>query len=97
MVFILDRDLDTISKVVKTRTAVGYKGQPEDVANVVSFLLSEKSGYITGQTVSFVQTPFTKIQNCPSPPDISRRRVAYELKQKHINPIARLHMANIMK
>ncbi len=54
MIFILDCDFDTVLKAVKTRSAVGYEGQPEDVANVVSFLVSEKSGYITGQTVSFV-------------------------------------------
>ncbi|KAF8624163.1 hypothetical protein AX15_006016 [Amanita polypyramis BW_CC] len=32
--------------------AVGRLGEPEDVANAVSFLLSEKSGFITGQTIS---------------------------------------------
>ncbi|KAL1744595.1 hypothetical protein HDZ31DRAFT_82582 [Schizophyllum fasciatum] len=33
----------------KARTPVGYLGQPEDVANVVSFLVSPKAHYITGQ------------------------------------------------
>lgn len=44
---------------MKTKSAIGHEGQPEDVANVVSFLVSEKSGYITGQTVSFF-IQFTK-------------------------------------
>jgi len=34
------------------RTAVGYIGHPEDVANVVSFLASPKSHFITGQSIS---------------------------------------------
>ena len=38
--------------MVRTRSALGYEGQPEDVANIVSFLLSDASRYITGQTVS---------------------------------------------
>jgi NAD(P)-dependent dehydrogenase (short-subunit alcohol dehydrogenase family) len=32
--------------------AEGYEGQPSDAANVVSFLLSEKSHHINGQTIS---------------------------------------------
>jgi hypothetical protein len=31
-------------------SALGYVGQPRDVANLVSFLVSEKSSYITGQS-----------------------------------------------
>ena len=30
---------------------VGRVGRPEDVANVVLFLASEESGYITGQVI----------------------------------------------
>ncbi|KAF8632164.1 hypothetical protein AX17_004905 [Amanita inopinata Kibby_2008] len=41
-----------LQEVTKTQVAMGREGTPEDVANVVSFLLSEKSDYITGQTVS---------------------------------------------
>ncbi|KAF8993622.1 acetoin reductase family protein [Cyathus striatus] len=33
-------------------TAVGRAGQPEEVANVVSFLASKASGFITGQAIS---------------------------------------------
>ena len=40
-------------EVVKTKSTIGHEGQPEDVANIVSFLVSEKAGYITGQAVSF--------------------------------------------
>ena len=38
---------------MKTKSTIGHEGQPEDVANIVSFLVSEKAGYITGQAVSF--------------------------------------------
>ncbi|KAF8686062.1 hypothetical protein AX14_003975 [Amanita brunnescens Koide BX004] len=41
-----------MQEMVRTQSALGYEGQPEDVANVVSFLLSEGSRYITGQTIS---------------------------------------------
>jgi len=47
-----ERTRSALQESVKTRSAVGYEGQPEDVANVVSFLVFEKSGYITGQTIS---------------------------------------------
>jgi 3-oxoacyl-[acyl-carrier protein] reductase len=30
---------------------LGRLGQPEDVAHVVSFLVSEKASYITGQVI----------------------------------------------
>ena len=30
---------------------LGRIGQPEDIANAVAFLASERSGYITGQTI----------------------------------------------
>jgi NAD(P)-dependent dehydrogenase (short-subunit alcohol dehydrogenase family) len=30
---------------------MGRIGQPEDVANAVSFFLSDESGYVTGQTL----------------------------------------------
>ncbi|KAF8735578.1 hypothetical protein AX14_001831 [Amanita brunnescens Koide BX004] len=36
---------------ITKKTAIGHEGQPEDVANVVSFLVSEKSGFITGQSI----------------------------------------------
>ncbi|KAF8346195.1 NAD-binding protein [Amanita rubescens] len=41
-----------LQEMVRTRSALGYEGEPEDVANVVSFLLSDSSRYITGQTIS---------------------------------------------
>ena len=46
--------------MVRTQSALGHEGQPEDVANVVAFLLSEGSRYITGQTVSSSHPWFVK-------------------------------------
>lgn len=43
-------DLDYAQKVLDT-IPVGYYGQPEDCAGIVSFLCSEKSRYITGQSI----------------------------------------------
>ncbi|RXW14760.1 hypothetical protein EST38_g11094 [Candolleomyces aberdarensis] len=42
---------EMMNQVIKS-SAVGRIGEPEDVAALVSFLASEKSGFITGQTVS---------------------------------------------
>ncbi len=35
----------------KTRVPIGRYAQPEDIADVVAFLLSEDARYLTGQTV----------------------------------------------
>lgn len=37
------------SGYAKNRSRVGRVGQPEDVANMVSFLVSDKAGYVTGE------------------------------------------------
>ena len=34
-----------------TRTALGRQGQPEEVAQLIAFLLSDESCYITGSVV----------------------------------------------
>jgi len=47
-----DRSRNGLREAVKTKSAIGYEGRPEDVANIVSFLVSEKSSYITGQAIS---------------------------------------------
>jgi len=47
-----ERIWNELNQAVKANTPLGHEGQPDDVANVVSFLLSEKSGYITGQSIS---------------------------------------------
>jgi 3-oxoacyl-[acyl-carrier protein] reductase len=41
---------DTIRQVVR-ETPLGRIGQPEEIANVIRFLLSEESSFMTGQTV----------------------------------------------
>ncbi|KAF8327109.1 NAD(P)-binding protein [Amanita rubescens] len=43
---------DTVEESEKNETAVGYLGEPEDVASLVSFLCKKESHFITGQTMS---------------------------------------------
>lgn len=42
---------DSVSESLKSRIPLGRLGQPDDVASVVSFLVSEDAAYITAQTV----------------------------------------------
>ncbi len=37
---------------LKTQTALGRLGQPEDIAGTVLFLASDSASYITGETVA---------------------------------------------
>ncbi|KAF8638981.1 hypothetical protein AX17_001813 [Amanita inopinata Kibby_2008] len=43
---------DDVYEAEKRSNAVGYLGVPEDVANLVSFLVRKESHFVTGQTVS---------------------------------------------
>jgi Tropinone reductase 1 len=39
-------------KQVLSRTPMGRTGEPEEVANVISFLCMKASSYVTGQIIS---------------------------------------------
>ncbi|HTP15823.1 MAG TPA: 3-oxoacyl-ACP reductase FabG [Streptosporangiaceae bacterium] len=42
---------EDFQKMVADQTPVGRVGQPDDVANVISFLASEGSGFVSGQVI----------------------------------------------
>lgn len=43
---------DDVKEKIKASIALNRLGNPSDIANVVSFLVSEKSSYITGQVIN---------------------------------------------
>jgi NAD(P)-dependent dehydrogenase (short-subunit alcohol dehydrogenase family) len=45
-------DQSLVDEAEKEAAAVGYLGVPEDVANLVSFIVKKESHFITGQTMS---------------------------------------------
>jgi 3-oxoacyl-[acyl-carrier protein] reductase len=47
----LGLDPDEHMKNAAARTPVGRVGQPEDIANVVSFFVDERSGFVSGQVI----------------------------------------------
>lgn len=46
------RSDETLSEYARDHVPLGRVGQPIDVANLITFLASPKSGYITGQVIS---------------------------------------------
>ncbi|TFY76349.1 hypothetical protein EWM64_g7664 [Hericium alpestre] len=48
---------DQFKQMTLGHIPMGHAGQPQDVANVVSFLASEKASYITGQIRGWWDTP----------------------------------------
>ena len=49
---LLGIDIDEAKSIFENEIAVGRIGKTEEFASLVTWLLSEKSGYITGQTIS---------------------------------------------
>jgi 3-oxoacyl-[acyl-carrier protein] reductase len=42
---------ENVTKVVAAQTPVRRVGEPEDIANTIAYLVDERSGFVTGQTV----------------------------------------------
>jgi 3-oxoacyl-[acyl-carrier protein] reductase len=47
----LGMEFSKLQKIVAAQTPVRRVGQPEDIAHVVSFLVSEGAGYVSGETI----------------------------------------------
>lgn len=47
-----DKDAKAFEKMVQERFPLGRLGTPEEVANVVAFICSEKAGYLTGASIA---------------------------------------------
>ena len=45
------KNQSNLNKWILNRTPMGRWGKPEEVSNVIEFLISEKSSYITGSTI----------------------------------------------
>jgi len=48
-----DGDLDAHWRELGKRVPIGRLGEPEEFADLVAFLVSERAGYITGSAVNF--------------------------------------------
>ena len=45
------KNQNNLNKWIINRTPMGRWGKPDEVSNVIEFLISEKSSYITGSTI----------------------------------------------
>ena len=45
------KNQNKLNKWILNRTPMGRWGKPDEVSNVIEFLISEKSSYITGSTI----------------------------------------------
>ena len=45
------KNQSNLNKWILNRTPMGRWGKPDEVSNVIEFLISEKSSYITGSTI----------------------------------------------
>jgi 3-oxoacyl-[acyl-carrier protein] reductase len=50
-------DFDSFKKALIAKNSIQRVGQPEDVANVIEFLASDKSAYVTGQIIYVSGSP----------------------------------------
>ncbi len=46
-----EEEVEKLREYFRNKTVLHTTGKPEDVAHVVSFLVSEKARYITGQVI----------------------------------------------
>jgi NAD(P)-dependent dehydrogenase (short-subunit alcohol dehydrogenase family) len=47
----IHRDRESYSRFVLERQCLKRRGEPEDLANVVAFMVSDRASFITGQTI----------------------------------------------
>lgn len=65
------------------RSPLGYKGTPEDIASIVSYIASQESHFITGQSVSLcaMLNDISELMSCK---DIGQWRDSFRLNASHL-------------
>ena len=65
-----NEETDETRKLIRGAVPLGRRGEPEDVAGAVLFLMSDLAAYVTGHTLlvdggSTVRAPYTDADNLP--------------------------------